>query len=123
MNYVNSSTKNLSHGSSNLISHRRSNVNSFDNVSSFSLLPRTEQRRNRIIRPNRVMNPNLHLYRLRAISENIKSIFAREKKKDRLAPTRYASPRSTLYCDTLKKSIVQDDVSRWKCTVRPAQIF
>lgn len=61
MNYVNPPTKNLLYDSSNLVSRRHSNVNSFDKISSFSLLPQMNV--GEIIRPNRVVNPNLHLYR------------------------------------------------------------
>lgn len=95
--------KTLSRDSSNLVPRRRSNVNSFDKVSFSSLLPRTNAERNRITRPSRVVNPYLHLYRLRAINENIKSIFASEEER-KTRPR--AATSDALLRRSMKKSIV-----------------
>lgn len=70
----------------------RSNMNSFDMVLFFSLLPRRNAEKieslDRAI--NETVNPNLHLYRLHAINENIKSIFVRIKeRKTRSRNTHY----------------------------------
>jgi len=56
----------------------RLNVN-LDKISSFSLLPPTNA--GEIESFDCIVNPNLHLYRLHAISENIKSIFMREEER------------------------------------------
>lgn len=86
--------KTLSRDSSNLVSRRRSNVNSFDKVSSSSLLPRrTKKKSNHSAEPS-VVSPNLHLYRLHAINENIKSIFVRGKERRR-GRERKTRPRDT----------------------------
>jgi len=95
--------KTLSRDSSNLVPRRRSNVNSFDKVSFSSLLPRTNAERNRITRPSRVVNPNLHLYRLHAINENIKSIFAGERERKRLAHAIRAATSDALLRRSAKK--------------------
>ena len=85
INYVNPSTK-ISRVTSQT---RRSNMNSFDKVSSIFLLPRMNPKKksNHSTIPRRERF-NLHLYRLHAISKNIKSIFVREED----SPTRYAPP-------------------------------
>lgn len=66
----------------------RLNMNSFDIVSFFFLLPRRNA--GEIESPSHIVNPNLHLYRLHAINENIKSIFVRIKeRKTRSRDTRH----------------------------------